>query len=212
MKKLSNVMTAGGPIVAPGSSNMSGAGYGTSSVGAGAADIPGMSVHCLVCGKKLKKNKGQCPACGNDTRRVARAGALAPKDEPRMEQPGEVSETGGEAAQAEAKGEMAEGSASKYASTAKSLATFGQSVLGGGAIAGGLIGAVKAVPFKKKMDREAEFQQVQELVAQGKLPESELQKFAGHRLGNPILRIRMAKRNLVRAARKSRLSLVKKTQ
>lgn len=74
-EKLANVSTAGGPINAPGSANMPGNGY--QSISAGAANVPGMSVHCLGCGCKLKKGQGKCHKCGNDTRRVAEKKASA---------------------------------------------------------------------------------------------------------------------------------------
>lgn len=74
-EKVANVTTAGGPMDAPGSMNMPGNGY--QSVSAGAANVPGMSIHCLGCGTKLKKGEKKCHKCGNDTRRVAEKKASA---------------------------------------------------------------------------------------------------------------------------------------
>ena len=74
-EKVANVTTAGGPMDAPGSMNMPGNGY--QSVSAGAANVPGMSIHCLGCGTKLKRGEKKCHKCGNDTRRVAEKKASA---------------------------------------------------------------------------------------------------------------------------------------
>lgn len=208
MKKRANVSTAGGTITAPGSSNMPGGGY----TQAGAASIPGMSVHCLACGCKLKENKGRCPKCNYDTRVVAKAGVAASEAGiGRAADDSEVSDTGADAAVAEQKAEGQSASDGKYAAV-KAVTDFAKSMVGGGAMGVGLIGAAKVIPFKRKMDRDAQLAEVQRLVEEGKLPESELQKFSAARFGNPILRIRMAKKALANASKKSRLSLVKKAK
>lgn len=211
-EKRANVMTAGGPLNAPGSQNMPGSGY-QSPVSAGAANVPGMSVHCLKCGKKISNGEPSCPKCGNDVRRVATHTPESSTPPARDDESGDTAaDTGGEAAVDQDRTRGAYVGLGKYASKAHLM----RSAAGGAALgATGYLG-LSSLPIIKKMFNEGKREEAQQLVLEGKLPEDvllkyqhfvELEKFA--RSGaNPILNLRDARKRLRNASGKFRASML----
>ena len=144
------------------------------------------SVHCLSCGKKIRDGIRICPKCGNDTLRASS----------KYEPPDEVGEpdTGAEAAGARASGVKMAGWFSNPTANA----------LLGGAAAVGTVAAIPTVArFGMKMKKDADRGVVEELVAKGKLPASDLaplQKAAGLRsrgAANPVSVMRKAAKKWV---------------
>lgn len=215
-EKRANVTTAGGPLNAPGSQNMPGAGY--QSIGAGAADVPGMSVHCLKCGKKISNGEPTCPKCGNDVRRVASNKPEESTPPARDDEAGDTAaDTGGEAAVDQDRTRGAYVGLGKYANSAASRVPTVFNSFTGGLVLGALPPAtLEGIKFTRKLQREEDLEKVQNLVAEGKLPETELLKYqhflemekAARSGANPILNLRAAKKRMQNAAGKFRASLL----
>ena len=217
-EKRANVTTAGGPLNAPGSQNMPGAGY--QSIGAGAADVPGMSVHCLKCGKKISNGEPTCPKCGNDVRRVASNKPEESTPPARDDEAGDTAaDTGGEAAVDQDRTRGAYVGLGKYASPVGKTSPLHSAIGGASLAAAGYLG-LSALPGTWKMGKEMNRQQVEKLVAEGKLPETELlkyqhfqelEKFARYG-ANPILNLRSARKRMQNAAGKFRASMIHGTK
>lgn len=193
-EKTANVSTSSGTFNAPGSSNMPGAGYG-------AASVPGMSVHCLTCGKKLKRGASRCE-CGADVSNVVSAEnqKASPADGLQDQ------DTGGPAAVAQEQTE-------KH-SSAVPAGSLLQNLTGGAALVGsGILGA-KLWPSAKRIGKQVQADQVAQLVEVGRLPPEEMEKVQ-HQIekwarkgGNPILSLREARKRLQKASGKIRASMV----
>ena len=213
-EKRANVATAGGQINAPGSQNMPGAGYGAQMpVSAGAANVPGMSVHCLKCGKKISNGASACPSCGNDVRKVATNMPSESTPPARDDESGDTAaDTGGEAAVDQDRTRGAYVGLGKYASAADVYKPFRAGV---GLAASGYL-AASMWPTIRKMTKDDQLQRAQQLVAEGKIPEFELEKFqhfldmekAARAGANPILNLRSARKRLANASGKFRASMV----
>lgn len=178
-------------------------GYGSIPIAAGAAKVPGLSVHCLRCGKAIKEGMPKCPFCGTDTRSVAQTdNPSADGQDPQQVEQSPAGDTGGEAAVEQDRSRGAYVGLGKYANLL-------QPALGGAAMVGsGVLGA-KLMPMFSTAQKDARRARAIELVQQGKLPESELQKFA--RSGaNPILNIRLVQKAIHKASGKIRGSVVQK--
>lgn len=213
-EKRANVTTAGGPINAPGSQNMPGSGYQSPTpVNAGAANVPGMSVHCLKCGKKISNGEPSCPKCGNDVRRVATNMSQEATPPARDDESGDTAaDTGGEAAVDQDRTRGAYVGLGKYAD-ARHLA---KSLTGGMALAGtGALG-LAMLPSVQLPHKESKRALAQQLVAEGKLPEEALLKYQ-HFLemqkearsgANPILNLRNARKKIRQASGKFRASML----
>lgn len=181
-------------------------GYGSIPIAAGAAKVPGLSVHCLRCGKTIKEGLPKCPFCGADTRSVAQTDnpAAEGQDPQQAEQSTAAGDTGGEAAVEQDRSRGAYTGLGKYANLL-------QPALGGAAAIGSGIISAKLLPMFSSAQKDARRSRAIELVQQGKLPESELQKFA-RQGANPILNIRLAQKALHKASGKIRGSMVRKTK
>lgn len=197
IRKLATVM-AGGNLV--GSQNMGGASYGgashgppapgPSSVQAGAASIPGKSIHCLSCGAKLKPGVPACPKCGSDVQRVAASDSGL----------GASEDTGGQAAVRDGQSEEDEDGEEKHASsrTLGAASEIARNMVGGASIVGGLELARRVtMPMKKKMDQDARAGEYltpsQQYTSARKGQEalrSAIRKAASARPCNPVLNLR----------------------
>ncbi|NDF15015.1 zinc ribbon domain-containing protein [bacterium] len=216
-EKRANVTTAGGPIDAPGSQNMPGSGYQSPTpVNAGAANVPGMSVHCLKCGKKISNGEPSCPKCGNDVRRVATNMNQEATPPARDDESGDTAaDTGGEATVDQDRTRGAYVGLGKYAKVGQ-MPGLGREFFGGAAFAVTPMAAYGMHKTLREAQKEEDFIKTQELVAAGKLPESELLKFQ-HFLdieklarsgANPILNLRRARKSLTQASGKFRVSML----
>ena len=180
-------VSAGPPMPPPPSS-------GAGTVSAGAASIPGQSIHCLKCGAKLKKGMAECPKCGNDVRQVAKD---AQNDDAAPDN-SQSDDTGGEAAVRDAKADGDSGDEGKYASRVlRAALPLAKNMAGGAAVVGGLTIAGKyTLPMQRKMTadaREQEYFEDQQLAAANrgrKGLRTIIRKAASARCGNPIFNIR----------------------
>lgn len=184
----------------------------------GAAYVPGMSIHCLSCGKKCKEGQGKCQ-CGADVSRVVKAPqSPATNQGPTKDaESGDISsDTGGEATVDQDRTRGAYVGLGKYAGVSDVL----KPLMGGAAVAGSGAFALKAAPVMSAVHKEQRKQETMELVQQGRLPESELLKFQHFqelekfaRSGaNPILRLRQALDKARKASGKFRVSMVHRSK
>ncbi len=132
-----------------------------SSVGAGAANVPGMSIHCLKCGQKTQKGMKKCPKCGNDISQVAENNGGRPKDV-------DEGDTGADAAEAEGLQDesLESGTAATMSDSGKTAAVAAglhsaarmlpPEVAATLALGGGGYGGVKLHQFMKKVDETPE--------------------------------------------------------
>jgi len=195
--KAANVSVGGQTVEAPGSQNMPGAGY---KVPAGGADIPGMSIHCLSCGKKNEKGALQCKYCHNDLSRIA--------EDPKKTEDAEYPDGGApgvEAALQDTNHDMAKSSA-----VATELA---KQVMGGASALTASVGAWKIGKGSRQGLKEERKTEAEKLVMEGKLPETELTKYQHliekvARSGNPIHNLRAALKKLRNSSGKFRASMV----
>ena len=198
IRKLATIM-AGGSLV--GSQNMGGASYGgashgpptpgPSTVSAGAASIPGKSVHCLKCGAKLKPGASECPKCGSDVRRVAEAESGSSADQ--------QGETGADAAVRDAQEDGDYADEGKYASsrTLGAASEIARNMAGGAAVVGGLELARRfSRPTHKRMKEEARLEEERKRMGypqqytSARTLHSAIRKAASARTCNPVINLR----------------------